>query len=90
MSRDRKLKKAARKQSLASRPGVTEADTPEDLTGLAFHDVLGGQGRPSQVHLLLTIRGHALPIVLRIKSKSAADAIIGSLERHADNVWPEE
>lgn len=105
MSRDRKAKKAARQRVLATRPGVTESDTPEDLAGLAVHDVIqvrvaeyhelpGGQGAPSQVHLMLTIRGQALPTAQRIrcavKSRSAADAIIGSLERHADNVWPEE
>lgn len=49
--------------------------------------VPAGVDRPTEVHLLLTVRGLPAPIVLRLKSPPAADRLIAMLTRHRQGVW---
>jgi hypothetical protein len=53
-----------------------------------FHPTPDGTGPATQVHLVITVRGFAAPLVLRIMNRGAADTLIASLQRHRDSVWP--
>lgn len=54
-----------------------------------WHPLPDGKGKPTQVHFLLYLKGLEPPLVIRLKSKDAADTLIESLTRHRLAVWPE-
>jgi hypothetical protein len=81
-----------------SLPPVT--DLKENLAGsnvlpldsyavVEWHPAPDGQGKPTQVHLVLNIPDLPVRFSLRLKSASAVDTLVGSLMRHRKSVWPE-
>ena len=78
---------------------ITRDDTPVNLAGMGFHPVNGytvaqyhdtpdGTGPPSQVHFLLNVPSVSkLPIIVRLKSAGAIDALIAALIEHREGVW---
>jgi hypothetical protein len=55
-----------------------------------FHPLPNGQGDPTEVHLMLQLRGvdPRQRLALRMKSRRVVDELIAALETHRDNVWP--
>ena len=73
---------------------------PQNLVGLAYRDIEeitvaeyhpqpDGQGLPTQVHMLLTVRGETLPLIMRFMGPDTLDQMIAALVRHRQSVWPE-
>lgn len=48
------------------------------------------QGKPTQVHMHIDVKGFPVPckFVLRFKDRGGISKMIGALERHRDAVWP--
>ena len=53
-----------------------------------FHPLPDGRGRPTQVHVTITLAELDYPITMRIKSKAACEQIIFALMEHSKAVWP--
>jgi hypothetical protein len=54
-----------------------------------WHPLPDGQGRPTQVWLIVTFHGAPLPAVWRFKGPDTLGQIIAALQRHRANVWPD-
>ena len=76
-----------------------EFDTPVNLAGqgyyeiesveiVQFHPEADGKGRPTQVHVIMTITELDYPLTMRIKSKAACEQLIFALMSHSKEVWP--
>lgn len=74
-------------------------DEPANLAGMGYYDIESveiaqfhpepdGKGRPTQVHIMLTVEGFDYPLTMRIKSKAACEQIIFALMTHSKEVWP--
>lgn len=77
---------------------LAESNEVENTAEMRFVEILSlsirqwhpdpdGNGRPSQLHLMLKI-AESLPIVLRLKSAEVTDALIEALVRNRQDVWP--
>lgn len=73
--------------------------TPVNVGGLPYyeidsidvaewHPLPNGEGKPTQVHLLLTMKNNPIPLAIRFKSRRPIDELIMALITHADGVWP--
>jgi hypothetical protein len=56
---------------------------------IEWHPLPDGQGRPTQVHILITPGGplDEFRFIMRLKSKAACDGMIETLRRHRNSVW---
>jgi hypothetical protein len=92
MSRQRKLR---RDQAAADRlehhhgvqPAPGEIENINCVQVFAWYPTPDATGPATQVHLNILRTGHALPMVLRIKSQQALEAIIRQLEIAGDECW---
>jgi hypothetical protein len=50
----------------------------------------GEEVPPTQVHVVLKVRGSNTPLVMRLKSRRATDELIAALVEHRDYVWPDQ
>jgi hypothetical protein len=62
----------------------------ESIDVAEWHELPDGQGKPSQVHLTLTLVGFPYPLVMRFKSRRPVDELIVALNTHANGVWPKK
>jgi len=73
-------------------------DTPKNVAGLVFFEITGidvmeyhllpdGRGKPTEVHLMITVKGSPAPLVMRFKSARGLDALIDALNTHRQNVF---
>lgn len=62
-----------------------------ELEGIQINEFCplpNGEGKTTEVHLALTPKGHLKTrMIVRIKSRGAADQIINALAKHRDSVW---
>lgn len=49
-----------------------------------------GQGKCTQVHMLVELKDFPHPFAIRFKSADAINTLIGALERHRDHVFGEQ
>lgn len=67
--------------------GVIELDSYE-VASWSPGDVTKGD-KTTQVHLILYMKDY-YPLVMRLKSKQAADELIDLLTEYRDEVWPHQ
>ncbi len=60
----------------------------EKISVAPWHELPDAQGPATQLHLLIELKGTSMPLILRIKSADAADAIIEALTLERSCVWP--
>jgi hypothetical protein len=60
----------------------------ESIEVAEWHSLPDGQGKPEQVHLILTLADNPIPLVVRFKSRRPVDSLIMALMTHANGVWP--
>ena len=60
----------------------------EEYEVAEWHPLPNGQGDPTQVHLLIRIRGVPSPLGMRMKTREAVDQLIEALSYHRDRVFP--
>lgn len=60
----------------------------ESVEVAQFHPEPDGKGRPTQVHVMMTISELDFPLTMRIKSKVACEQLIFALMEHSKEVWP--
>jgi hypothetical protein len=74
---------------------------PQNLVGMKFldvasvqiaefHDLPDGQGGPTQVHMLLHLKGSDVPIILRFKGPDSLNEVVEALRYHGKNVFGNE
>lgn len=72
--------------------------TPENVGGLPYyeidsievaewHPLPNGEGQPTQVHMILTMKDSPIPLIVRFKSRRPVDSLIMALMTHANGVW---
>lgn len=59
----------------------------ENMEVCEWHPSKNGRGDPVQVHVLFTIVGSPVQLVLRLKSSNACDDLIAALQKHRVGVW---
>ena len=85
------------------KPDITHSDQPSDTEGMEFYPIVlesievvpwrpqsDGQGSPTELHVLLTVEGADLPLVMRFKGPATLDAFISALASHRFSIWPEQ
>ena len=87
------------------KPRITSTSQPRNTEGLEFLEIgledielysIGvapvpdGKGKPTQVHISITVAGLDLPLVVRFKGPGALDALISALAVHRFHVWPDQ
>lgn len=60
---------------------------PGDVQVAEWHPMREGAGKPEQVHISRTMTPE-VHIMVRLKSRAGALALIADLQKHVDNVWP--
>ena len=84
------------------KPDIQFHDQPRNLDGVAvlelkldsidvleWHPLPDGQGKPTQVHVSVTVEGLDVPLVMRFKGPGTLDAFISALAVHRFHVWPD-
>ena len=84
------------------KPNIRFHDRPHNTDGMAFleikldsidvsewHPLPDGQGKPTQVHVSMTIEGMDVPLIMRFKGSGTLDALISALAVHRFHVWPD-
>lgn len=60
---------------------------PGDITVCEWHPQKEGQGKPEQVHVVMTL-APKVHVMVRLKSREGALRFIADLQQHTDAVWP--
>jgi hypothetical protein len=58
------------------------------LEVVEWHELPDGQGKPSQVHIAVTLDADLPKFAIRLKSREAVEHLVGILLEHAAAVWP--
>jgi hypothetical protein len=45
--------------------------------------------KPEQLHMAITVKAIPYPLVMRFKSRRALELMTGTLNQHADEIWPQ-
>ena len=85
------------------KPEIIHSDQPWNTAGrqshtvkldsievVQWHSQSDGQGDPTELHVLLTVEGADLPLVICFKGPGTLDAFISALASHRFRVWPEQ
>ena len=62
----------------------------EEISIAEFHPLPHGQGKATQVHMLIKVRGVEHSFIMRFKGRKALDAVVAALTEHADAVFGEK
>ena len=54
-----------------------------------WHPLPDGQGPPTELHVLLTVEGADLPLMMRFKGPATLDRFISALASHRFSIWPD-
>jgi hypothetical protein len=62
----------------------------EEISINEYHPLPNGEGKPTQVHMLIQVKGIKTPFIMRFKSPETLGKVVAALQEHSGNVWPKE
>jgi hypothetical protein len=60
----------------------------EEISVNEWHPLPNGEGKPTQVHMMVKLADNEYPLVMRFKSARPVDELIMALITHRNGVWP--
>lgn len=60
----------------------------ESIVVNEWHELPDGRGDPSEVHIVVKVKGAKYPLIMRFKKPRPIDDLIVALITHRRRVWP--
>ena len=60
----------------------------EQISIQEWHPLPNGEGKPTQVHMIIWVKGIKVPFIMRFKGPKTLGVVVATLQDYSANVWP--